>query len=724
MRTIKKYHYRDKNGVVQYNVHRVERTVKGKRKKKFPVYQPNRKVGYGPKGPILYNLPELITANDQHIFITEGEKDADNVSNLGFVATTNVGGCGKWREQYNKYFQGRRVVIAQDNSDDGKAHGRDVANNLLGVAKSVTLLPPFEGYNERDISDWIKEDDGDRKKLLKLITQTKPITDRIEVKTAKKGKKKIVCQGERSNTLLNSYIGLAYQGLTRRQLLTLALAENKTYDPPMDEKEVRDIVNRCWNYAHSPQQPTTDMRDVSNSKEFAEFLQGTFRYCYSYKKWAYDDGMRLNFSTDEQGRITEAAKQFVQYLFRRVADCDDPTRRKELSNRAKRAATDNGIKGMISLTKSDPTVTVRADALDADNHLFNCRNGTVDLRTGILHRHNPANLITKLAPVDYPATIGHKAVVKKGKIRTWLRCLRQWMCNSKDNINYLQRAGGYFLTGDIRSRVFAIYWGGGKNGKSTFLETLMGIMGDYGDVATRTLLEITKMEQHPVEMMDLKGKRLIVASEPKRTIVLDSGKLKAMTGDKWGKGRAMYKGWERFPYTHKVVLVTNSKPTVRETTDAVWDRLHLINWKYRIPPDKEDHYLPQKLEKEWPYILGWLVAGCLRWRIDGHLKPTADIIAVSKQFRTDSDVLGAFCTDCIVFGSGSQYRVPRTHLYDRYKWWAVQQGVSERYWVSRKTLDSYLEDKGCFHKYSRRRGESSMDCWVGIALRDDDESPI
>jgi len=527
--------------------------------------------------------------------------------------------------------------------------------------------------------------------------------------------KKVVSEGTRNSTLFDVCIKLAYKGLTQQQMISLAREENKTYDPPMEEKEVRKLVENCWKCAHSTKEITKGMSDVSNSEEFAVFLQGRYRYCYSFKKWGHYDGIRLDFSTDEQGQIVEAAKQFAHQLFQRVAECTDPEQRDILYTRAKRAEADAGIQAMIRLVRSDPTVKVRADELDTDPHLANCLNGTINLKTGILQPHDPADLITKLMPVEYPAELGCKAELDPRKIKTWLRCLKEWMCGDQDNIDYLQRLGGYLLTGDTYARVFPAWHGSGKNGKSTFLDTLAGIMGSYADIAPRTLLEITKMEQHPAEMMDLKGMRFVLASEPKKSIVLDVGKIKSFTGDKWGKGRGMHKEWERFVYTHKMVLATNPKPIIRETTDAIWDRLHLMHWKFRVSEAKEDHRLLQKLEKEWPHILVWLVVGSVEWTNGkGHLVATDAIRENTRQFREDSDVLGDFCKEVLVFGRPKD-RVSRVALYDAYTTWALQNNTPQRFWISKKRFEEYFQDK-LARAYREYEG-SSRECWLKVSVK-------
>jgi len=131
---------------------------------------------------VLYCLPELIKGPDP-VFITEGEKDADNLVSLGFTATTNSGGAGKWRGEYNPYFQDRDVIILPHNDPPGKDHSQKVANSLVDKAKSVKVLELPDLPQKGDLSDWL-DNGGDKEALLELVQQT-PQWGAVEPKTTR-----------------------------------------------------------------------------------------------------------------------------------------------------------------------------------------------------------------------------------------------------------------------------------------------------------------------------------------------------------------------------------------------------------------------------------------------------------------------------------------------------------------------------------------------------------
>ncbi|MBN1299251.1 MAG: hypothetical protein JW997_06170, partial [Actinobacteria bacterium] len=118
---------------------------------------------------ILYKLPELVSSDIKTpVFIVEGEKDANNLSALGFIATTSPMGAGKWNPDYSKYFKDRTVILIADNDEEGRKHIQSIADNLADISKSIKLII-LPGLKEKeDISDWIKKG-GTREKLLELI---------------------------------------------------------------------------------------------------------------------------------------------------------------------------------------------------------------------------------------------------------------------------------------------------------------------------------------------------------------------------------------------------------------------------------------------------------------------------------------------------------------------------------------------------------------------------
>jgi len=180
-RIVATYDYLDESGQLLYQVVKYE-------PKDFRQRRPDGKGGWiwnlnGVKS-VLYRLPELLSAPMQDfVIICEGEKDCDQLFELGFIATTNSGGAGKWLNEYNKYFESRLVVIIPDNDSAGKKHAEQVANSLYGTAGEIRIVELPDLPEKGDVSDWF--DAGhDKSELIKLIDQAKPFDPKVGIRWA------------------------------------------------------------------------------------------------------------------------------------------------------------------------------------------------------------------------------------------------------------------------------------------------------------------------------------------------------------------------------------------------------------------------------------------------------------------------------------------------------------------------------------------------------------
>jgi hypothetical protein len=160
----KTWDYRDERGTLLFQVVKTP-------PKKFQQRKPDGNGGWtwSTKGVrrVLYRLPELLAADPRlPVIITEGEKDADSAVKLGYVATTNPGGAGKWRKEYADALRGRDVVIVPDQDAPGIEHAQKVAAMLRGVASLVLIV----NLDKHDLTDWVNAG-GTGAQLRDLITK-------------------------------------------------------------------------------------------------------------------------------------------------------------------------------------------------------------------------------------------------------------------------------------------------------------------------------------------------------------------------------------------------------------------------------------------------------------------------------------------------------------------------------------------------------------------------
>jgi P4 family phage/plasmid primase-like protien len=210
---------------------------------------------------------------------------------------------------------------------------------------------------------------------------------------------------------------------------------------------------------------------------------------------------------------------------------------------------------------------------------------------------------------------------------------------------YIQRAVGYSLTRRVDEQVLFFLYGTGANGKSTFLSTILALLGDYGMQAVPEFLLMRHGEQHPTERADLFRKRFVAAMEVESGKRLAESLVKFLTGGERIRARRLYENFWEFDPTHKFWLATNHKPVIRGTDYAIWRRIKTIPFTVKIPEDKKDPRLLDKLKADLPGILRWAVEGCLAWQENG-LRDPSDVTEAGHVYQQEMDIIGQFLDEC------------------------------------------------------------------------------
>ncbi|MEX0741472.1 MAG: phage/plasmid primase, P4 family, partial [Phycisphaeraceae bacterium] len=370
-----------------------------------------------------------------------------------------------------------------------------------------------------------------------------------------------------------------------------------------------------------------------NAERFTDQHLSRLRYCWAKGDWLAWTG--THWADDATGDVHRRAAETARSIYREAADASDSDRRERLGKWAIASESRSRLDAMIALARAADGIAIGADELDRQDWLFNCQNVAIDLKTGRPRDHNPADLITRCAPVKFdPAAT---APIFHG-------FLRRIFSEDDELITFVQRVLGMCLTGDVREQFLFICHGQGANGKSVLLDTIAGIMGDYCGAAAPDLLVAKKHGEHPTELADLQGRRLVVASETEAGAAWRLQLIKRLTGDATIKARKMRQDFYEFARTHKLLVVTNSKPRVVEDSEAVWRRMRLIPFSVVIPPDERDPHLLDRLKAEASGILNWLVEGCGAWQVGGLQTPPA-VLAATAEYRDESDPLKDFISD-------------------------------------------------------------------------------
>ncbi|WP_426979780.1 DNA primase family protein [Xylella fastidiosa] len=386
------------------------------------------------------------------------------------------------------------------------------------------------------------------------------------------------------------------------------------------------------------------------------------------------------------------------------------------------------VEAAMALAKS--MLVVKAERLDTDPWLLNCANGTVDLRTGTLKAHRPEDYITRVVPVNY--TPDAAAPVFK---KTLARITCEEGQAQQPLSDFLQRWFGYCATGSVREHKLAVMYGMGRNGKSTLLDLISGILGSYAGVAAPGLLMDGGHDRHPTEIADLAGRRMMTVNETSEGGILREGFVKQATGGDSLKARHMRSDFFEFQPTHKLQLLTNHKPVIKGQDVGIWSRLMLIPFKARFGTAEEieagaaqypiDHKITEKLAAEREGVLAWLVAGAVEWCKNG-LNPPEIVRDASKDYQTEQDRIAQFIEEECVLGMEHEEKLTAPMgggLYPAYTQWCKDSGV---YPLSKTRFLGELER--CVPKFRKKHiyetpegGKRRMFLAIqGIALADAD----
>ena len=407
-------------------------------------------------------------------------------------------------------------------------------------------------------------------------------------------------------------------------------------------------------------QPLTD---IGNANLFIEAHGQDLRYEHRMRRWFVWTGSY--WKRDDNGRATQMAKEFILSHAHREG-CSESESKHFL-----RSQSNARIEAMLKLAQ--PEVPVAANDFNPDPFLLNCRNGTLDLRTGELREHQRKDMCSVCLECDYNPS---------ARAEHWEKFLMEITDNDMDLIEYLARIAGLALTGDATEHALFILYGEGGNGKSTFCDTLCQLLGEYACEAPPNLL-VARHDEHPTEVAGLLGKRFVVASETDEGGALKIQLVKRLTGNSRLSARYMRGDYFEFDRRFKIVLHTNNLPKVRESSRAVWRRVRIVPFAGVFDGATEIKGLADKFREwgEWEGILAWAVQGCLYWRESGLQEP-ASVIDSTESYRSTEDIVTQFLDDACTFAQG--LRIPRGELYREYVAWAEANG--DKYPLANRTF--------------------------------------
>lgn len=404
-------------------------------------------------------------------------------------------------------------------------------------------------------------------------------------------------------------------------------------------------------------------------------------FMWDGSRWAIDE--RLSHMTQVRDFLLDRAREVVTWAEAKsgaLSEKDGEDIKSWAKREAKALRSANTVAAVASLGRSNPASVATTDDFDANLLLLGTPGGTVDLLSGELRPARREDMISKRTAVT-PADVGTIAP-------TWLQFLDEIFDGDVEMIRFLQRAAGYALTGLTTEHKLLFFYGTGRNGKSTFLEALQWIWGDYARRAAATTFLSSVGERHPTDIAGLAGARLVVGSELPKGKSWNEAVLKDLTGGEKMTARFMRGDFFDFVPQMTLMIAGNTMPSLRGVDEALRARMVLVPFTVTIPPEKRDTGLAEKLRREAPAILRWAIDGALEWQRCGLAVPV-HVAAASTEYLDGEDLLGQFLAD-------ETFSVPEeftftSELHACFRLWTERQGLVP--WTSH-TFTKELKSRG------------------------------
>ena len=341
-----------------------------------------------------------------------------------------------------------------------------------------------------------------------------------------------------------------------------------------------------------------------------------------------------------------------------------------------------------ALKEARPMIQIEQRVLDADEFLLNLPSGTCDLRTGAVREHNAQDYITKQTAVD-PSGDG---------MDVWEDALRTFFQGDADLIRYVQEIVGLAAIGKVYIEALVIAYGEGRNGKSTFWNTIARVLGTYsGNMSADTLTVGCKRNVKP-ELAEAKGKRMIIAAELEEGMRLNTSNVKQLCSTDEFYAEKKYKAPFSYVPTHTLVLYTNHLPRVGAIDQGTWRRLIVIPFNAKIEGKADiKNYADFLFKTAGSAVLQWIIEGAKRVISNDYkiVQPKVVRDAIQK-YKENNDWLSHFLDDCCEVGD--DFEAKSGEFYNAYRSYCLQMGE-----YTRSTTDFYsaLESTGVVRKRTR-----------------------
>lgn len=366
---------------------------------------------------------------------------------------------------------------------------------------------------------------------------------------------------------------------------------------------------------------------------------------------------------------------------------------KDLSNRIRKLHTFNRKNNILKLAASgENSLGITGEEWDRQTDLLACENGIIDLKTGAFRKNTPQDYFKSIAPVKFESLDTPAPAFDE--------FLRGSLEDKTELIAFIQRLFGSAISGSVIEHRIPVFWGeNGRNGKGTLIEVIKKVLGDLVcPIPSEMLLKQSNSRSSAGASPDiilLKGKRIVYASETEEGRHIDVSKIKWLSGGDTLIARGVWdKYFSEFDPTHSLFILTNHKPRIPAGENAIWQRIFLIPFDISFVDDpkkpyerQRDPHLKEKLLKEKSGILAWLIRGHIAWQREG-LNPPDIVIRHTHQYKEDENSIKAFIKErCIEDPNKETYF---KDLFPAYKNWCIDNDIKPE---TQRKMGTYLTSK-------------------------------
>ena len=428
------------------------------------------------------------------------------------------------------------------------------------------------------------------------------------------------------------------------------------------------------------------LTELGNAERIAFEYGHVIKYV-SDMGWLIWDGKRWKIDTKKE------IERITNKVLRGLYKSEDEMETKWARMCERRNIRMNSIKDLM------PLVPGEREEFDRHKYLFNVTNGIVDLKTGKLQLHDRNLNLTKITNVDFN---------ENAKCPEWMNFLDSIFQGDKELIEYMQRLIGYSMTGEITEQIMVFLIGGGSNGKSTFINIIKDLMGEYGKQAKSDTFIKKKETGANNDIARLVGARFVSAIESEDGEVLSEAFVKQITGGEPVLARFLRQEYFEFIPEFKVFFTTNHKPVIKGTDEGIWRRIKLVPFNLQLPKHKRDLKLSEKLSLEMPGILNWAIEGCLKWQKHGLDEP-GKVSKATGDYKEEMDIIGPFLFErCYI---DVAQKISAKELYEVYSNWCYQNG---EFALKNRAFYRVLETQG----FKKERGAGNKYFIHGVTLQE------